>query len=227
MKSQTIIYISGIDGCGKTTQASQLLEKLQQKGINAEYQWLRWEPSLVHVLKMLKKLLGKSEKLTNRSIKNNEKAEGKWHTLKQQLMKYKLPRHIWLTYASHDYYRAYKKASRNWNAEVIVMDRYIFDFVADQSINFNQTTEQMRQTLEQTIISRMQQPVFNIIIDISAETGFKRKMDGTSLMHLEQREGLYRELTGKNVMHVDGNTTISEIQNDIYDWVCTKTRILA
>jgi len=227
MKKQIIVYISGIDGCGKTTQANHLLEKLQQNGINAEYQWLRWEPSLVNLLKVFKKLLGKNEKHSGESIKQNEKAEGNWHRLKQRLMRFSIVRYLWLKYASHDYFRAYKKASRTWNSEVIVMDRYIFDFVADQSINFNQTAEQMSHTLRQTKISHMQQPLFNIIIDISANTGFERKMDGTSLLHLEQREGIYKELTGDNVLHIDGNTTITEIQDKIYEWVCNKTRIFA
>jgi len=102
MNKQMIIYISGIDGCGKTTQANHLLEKLQDKGIDVEYQWLRWEPSLVNVLKFLKRLLGKSEKLTNKSIKTNEKAESSWHCLKQKLMKFKFSRRLWLSYASYD-----------------------------------------------------------------------------------------------------------------------------
>ncbi|MDH5570501.1 MAG: hypothetical protein OEY89_01975, partial [Gammaproteobacteria bacterium] len=54
---------------------------------------------------------------------------------------------------------------------------------------------------------------------IPAETGFQRKMDGTSLTYLEQREYKYREMEGDNVLHLDGTREISEIQIEIQNWI--------
>ena len=214
-----IIYISGIDGCGKTTQAEHLVEILQKQGVSAEYQWLRWEPSIVNTLKLIKKLLGKNAKQTDTAAATNEKADSKWKNIKKQLMKSRLFRYTWLKYASNDYYRAYKKAIKHWKADIIVMDRYIFDFTVDQSINFKLSIDEMDAALARSKISKMHKPDQNIIINIPAEVGYKRKMDGTSVSYLQEREKLYSAMQGDNVLHIDGTTNIEDIQKAIYDWV--------
>jgi len=214
-----IIYISGIDGCGKTTQATHLVEQLQQQGLSVEYQWLRWEPSIVHILKAIKKLLGKNAKQTKQAAENNEKADSKWKNIKKQLMRSRLFRYFWLKYASIDYYGSYKKAIKHWNADIIIIDRYLFDFTVDQSINFKLDIDDMNNAFMHSNIAKMHKPDHNIIINIPAEVGYKRKMDGTSVSYLQEREKLYRSMKGDNVLHIDGTTSIVDIQKTINDWV--------
>ena len=105
------------------------------------------------------------------------------------------------------------------------MDRYIFDFLADQSINFNVSTNKMDAMLDASKISNMHKPDLNIIIDITAETGFERKMDGTSLSHLRQRETIYSGFKGNNVYHVDGHLPIEARQKRIQKLVSEKVDI--
>ncbi len=214
-----IIYISGIDGCGKTTQATHLVEALQKKGLSVEYQWLRWEPSIVNALKLIKKLLGKNAKQTTKAAATNEKADSKWSDIKKSLMKSSLFRYVWLKYASIDYHRAYKKAVKNWKSDIIIMDRYIFDFTVDQSINFKLDIDEMNEAFAHSKIAKMHKPDHNIIINIPAEVGYKRKMDGTSVSYLQEREKLYSKMQGENVIHIDGTSSIEEIQDAIYNWV--------
>lgn len=219
MKQKTIIYLSGIDGCGKTTQAMKLVETLKNQGLSIEYQWLRWEPSIVNGLKLIKKLLGKNSRQSSKAAATNEKADSKWDNIKKSLMKSRLFRYFWLKYASNDYYRAYKKAIKNWQADIIIMDRYIFDFTVDQSINFNLNLDEMIKVFSNSKISIMHNPDFSIIINIPAEIGYKRKMDGTSISYLKQREKLYNAIQGDNVLHIDGTTSIEDIQTSIYNWI--------
>jgi len=214
-----LIYISGIDGCGKTTQATQIVATLNELGISAEYQWLRWEPSIVDILKIIKKLLGKNTRQNSQSSATNEKADNKWSNIKKQLMKSRLFRYYWLKYASNDYYHAYKKAIKHWRADIVVMDRYIFDFIVDQSINFNLSIDEMKDALSKSKISKMHNPDHNIIINIPAEIGYKRKMDGTSVSYLLQREKLYNNLEGDDVLHIDGTISIEDIQQTIFNWI--------
>ena len=222
-----IIYISGIDGCGKTTQAKRLVEHLRTNGIDAEYQWLRWEPSVAKTLMALKKMFGKKRRaITTRDIKSNEQADNRWHRFKQQLMKSGLFRHFWLYYASNDYYKTYMHAQEHWHSEVVIMDRYIFDFIVDQSINFGVSAGEMVAQFNKTKLSDMHHPDYNVIIDVPAETGFTRKMDGTSLPHLKQREHLYKHHTGDNILHIDGLKPILDIHEQIYGWVTKKMEIL-
>ncbi len=217
-----IIYLSGIDGCGKTTQATHLVEALQKKGLSVEYQWLRWEPSIVNALKLIKKLLGKNAKQTQKAADSNERADGKWAEIKKRLMKSRMFRYMWLKYASMDYYRAYKKAVKHWKSDIIIMDRYIFDFTVDQSINFKLDIDEMNTVFAHSKIAKMHKPDHNIIINIPAEVGYKRKMDGTSVSYLQEREKLYSMMQGKNVIHIDGTTSIEDIQETIYNWVTPK-----
>ncbi len=224
MKPEIIIYLSGIDGCGKTTQATKLVDSLKESGVSAEYQWLRWEPSIVGILKLVKRLLGKNARQSSSAAASNEKADSKWSNIKKKLMKSRLFRNMWLKYATNDYYRAYKKAIKDWQAGIIIMDRYIFDFTVDQSINFGLPVEDMQKLLASSSISKMHQPDYNIIINIPAETGYRRKMDGTSVSYLQQREKLYNSMQGKNVLHIDGTNNIDEIQATIYNWIKDKVK---
>lgn len=219
MNQKTIIYLSGIDGCGKTTQATHLVDTLKKQGVSVEYQWLRWEPSIVNGLKLIKKLLGKNAKQSSKAAATNEKADSKWDRIKKSLMSSRLFRYIWLKYASNDYYRAYRKAIKKWQADIIIMDRYLFDFTVDQSINFNLEIDEMNKKFSSSKISKMHKPDHNIIINIPAEVGYKRKMDGTSVSYLQQREKIYNAMQGDNVLHIDGTTSIEEIQDTIYNWI--------
>lgn len=214
-----LIYISGIDGCGKTTQATHLVETLKKQGLSAEYQWLRWEPSIVNILKIIKKLLGKNSRQSAKATTSNEKADNKWDKIKKRLMKSGLFRYIWLKYASNDYYRAYTKAIKYWDSDIVIIDRYIFDFIIDQSINFDLSIDEMNRVLSNSKISKMHKPDHNIIVSIPAEVGYKRKMDGTSVSYLQQREKLYNAMQGNNVLHIDGTTGIEEIKEAIYTWI--------
>jgi len=224
MKQKIIIYLSGIDGCGKTTQATNLVETLKSQGISAEYQWLRWEPSIVNTLKFIKKLLGKNARQSSKAAATNEKADSKWDDIKKRLMKSRIFRYFWLKYATNDYYRAYQKAIKQWQSDIIIMDRYIYDFTVDQSINFNLSIEEMNKVLSDSKVSRMHKPDHNIIINIPAEVGYKRKMDGTSVIYLQQREKLYNNMSGSNVLHIDGTTGIDDIQRAIYNWVIPRVK---
>ena len=65
----------------------------------------------------------------------------------------------------------------------------------------------------------MQNPDYSIFINIPAEVGYKRKMDGTSLEYLKQREALYNDFEGDTVFHVDGQQNVEKIHMDIRQWI--------
>ena len=219
-----LIYISGIDGCGKTTQALNLVEWLQEQGHSAEYQWLRWEPSIVPVIKKFKKLLGKksvSSNNKNTKIADIENADhAKWGNLKNALFSSVIFRKLWLFYATRDYYRAYKKARKTWSSEYIIMDRYIADFIIDQSINFGIDVPAFIKNTEKTAIYKMETASLSVLIDIPAEVGYQRKLDGTPLAYLAERRNSYLSIPdSEKLLRLNGTDDIDEIQNSIRQWV--------
>jgi len=224
-----LIYISGIDGCGKTTQATQLVEWLRSQGYSAEYQWLRWEPSVIPIIKKFKKILRKkSIASSNQKFKDTNTVDAelentdhaKWGKLKTSLFSSSLFRKFWLYYATHDYYRAYKKACKTWTSDYIIMDRYIVDFIIDQSINFGIEVPEFIEDTQKTVISKMKPASLSVLIDIPADVGYQRKLDGTSLPYLEERRSSYLAIPESDqLLKLDGTKDIDEIQNLIKEWI--------
>jgi len=133
-----IIYLSGIDGCGKTTQAKLLVDKLIEKGLNAEYKWLRWEPSFKKITNYFKLIKTKNSKSANVDSVEKENIEyGRWLKFKRILLSNPLIRQLWLLYACSDYYMSYRRRFPRITKDFIIVDRYIDDFIIDQAINLN------------------------------------------------------------------------------------------
>jgi len=221
-----IIYISGIDGCGKTTQSKRVVDWLRSNGLSAEYQWLRWEPSVISAIRAIRDLLAtkKGELVNNDKLSVREDAgQMMWDNLKKKILSNSFVKRIWLVYATQDYYRAFKKARYTWKSDYVVMDRYLFDFTVDQAINLGVDPEVLKERLKRTCISKMDQSDYAIIIDLPAKVGYERKMDGTSLSYLKQREGFYGKCRiSDEILHVDGTKSIEEINNTICKWLTDK-----
>ena len=202
-----------------------LVEWLSSRNLSAEYQWLRWEPSIVPIIKRFRKLTGRTAKPNSSPddvVKTENTDHAKWSGLKKNLFSSGLFRSLWITYATRDYYQAYKKVSPNWTADILVMDRYLFDFLADQSINLQLNTTELNSRLNRSPYVRMEKPQVNIIIDIPAQVGYERKSDGTPLSYLQQREDIYRNfsLPGKT-LHIDGQLPLEQVHGEICKWLIT------
>ena len=175
------------------------------------------------VIKKFKKLIGKNSSVSN--DKNAKVAEldadhAKWGKLKSTLFSSAIFRKIWLYYATHDYYRAYKKAHKTWSSDYIVMDRYIVDFIIDQSLNFGIDVPTFIENAEKTTIGKMQPASLSVLVDIPAEVGYQRKLDGTPLAYLTERRDSYLSIPESDtLLRVNGTDNIDEIQNSIRQWI--------
>jgi len=200
-----------------------LVEWLKGRNLDAEYQWLRWEPSALPLLKSARRLAKKKTKnempTTEIELQNDNFGYGAWTRLKRSLMSSSAFRYLWLKYATKDYYSAYKKIRSNWNGEYIVIDRYIFDFEVDQSLNCGVSAKEFLSLSDKTILSEMQKPEFSIFINIPARVGYERKMDGTPLEYLKDREAIYNSYICDNVFHINGEQAPLEIHREITQWL--------
>ena len=218
-----LIYISGIDGCGKTTQAGLLVDLLKENGFDAQYAWLRWEPSLRKLINLFRASKTKPTlycRTGNIEAENTEQND--WLRFKRKILVNPILKKLWLTYACADYLAAYKKRFNNVTANVLVIDRYVDDFILDQSINFNIPPGKTDLLKNNIFLKRFHYPDMNIIIDIPAQEGYTRKSDGTPLSYLEAREKYYQALTGNNTLHLDGLKSIAELAAHIFRWVLDK-----
>lgn len=214
------VYISGIDGCGKTTQAKQLVEALSEAGVDSEYAWLRWEPSLRVITKAIKSLRqGKSPDSGEVRQQKEDRAENEWVSFKKKLLKNIFFRMAWMSYASLDYYLGYLIGMRKVKSRVVVLDRYVYDFMIDQSVNLRKPPEECFSIANNFFIRKFRFPDLNIIIDLPPEEGYSRKMDGTSSGHLETRSHFYRALEDEKTIHLDGMMSIETLAATIKDLV--------
>lgn len=216
-----LIYITGIDGCGKTTQSKMLTDYLIEHGTNAQYQWLRWSPSIGKLISLIKKdnVKEKIEKLAatdncTQIIEN--KTFVKWADFKRRVFSSEVFRFVWSKYATWDYYFAYKKSCSSWNSEVIVLDRYYFDFIVDQSLNYEESPEKFESRIGGGILKNVKKPDVFILIDITPEIGWDRKRDGTSMTHLRKLYVSYNSIKSeKSVYVIDGSMSSELVRDEI------------
>ena len=220
-----IIYLSGIDGCGKTTQAKLLIDKLQKKGLNAEYLWFRWEPSFRHFISTYKTVKQETNTRKKQSIEKENADQKDWLKFKRRILGNSFFRFLWLQYACGDYYFSYKKRFKKIHADVIVIDRFVNDFIIDQAVNLDVAPDATQVISNNFFLKKFHFPDFNIIIDLPAYEGYTRKNDGTPLNYLETREKYYQALQSQQTLHLDGLQSIEDLENQIYKWVADKLEV--
>ncbi|MCF6158929.1 MAG: hypothetical protein E3K32_10235 [wastewater metagenome] len=208
MKSSIFICFTGIDGSGKSSQAQVLQKHLHELGIPAIYTWSRWEPYLLQPF--IKRFKG-SDATRASGVSNIRKK-------KQILLRNPCILWLWLNLALFDYYlQARRKVLGYLNKRnIILCDRYLFDFAADQAVNMGKSTEGLEHVLQLTLSRLFPQPDLLFILDVEPETGSKRKQDGTSIEYLKERQKLYSYYKKlPNAILIDTNSSFETVARQI------------
>jgi thymidylate kinase len=207
-----MIYLSGIDGCGKTTQAERLTVALKKRGIDASYIWLRWEPSLRKLIPFFRSMITPPDgKKTERAEIENRNQDN-WLKNKRKIFSNPFVRNLWWVYACADYYLACQNRLGKVDTDILVADRYLDDFIIDQAINFSLSSDEYRKLSESFFLRKFKSPAIRIIIDLPAQEAYIRKHDGTSLSYLEKREPYYKAIPG---IHLNGMNDIDSLAKEI------------
>ena len=178
---ESIIFLSGIDGSGKTTLAKSLVEALKNKGIEVNYVWYRWTAFFSYPLLALCRALGYTKRqryLVVREYHRNVAIATLWAIL------YPLD-YVLCSLAK---IRIMRKAN-----SVIVFDRFIPDMIAD--VIFQTRINILKRFVGKIIISHLKRENFlGIILDVNEEVAISRKDDIPHRNYVGFKRPIYRML---------------------------------
>lgn len=165
----------------------------------------------------------RQRKLSKEHLENSEHAE--WVSCKTNILSRKIIRWLWYNYACADYYYTSRKPFRKLKSDVVVVDRYVLDFCIDQASNLRIKPDDRENLETNFFLKRFRLPDLNIIIDLPASEGYSRKLDGTPLDYLKDREQLYRAIrSSEHTLHVNGLNNIDVVATKISGHVIKKLR---
>ncbi len=200
-----ILYFTGIDGSGKTTIINNIERQLNKQNIKTLRIWARYSPRLS---KMIVNILKK--RTVNNAENYNTISEHdytKWQLRKKKLAHNNLVRQVVFTFFFFEYYfqilEVIRKIRKN-NEKVILIDRFVIDFLADQTVNFSDLsgTRIYRRLIK---ICDSFDAIF--FISVKPEVALGRKSDIPGIDYLNERDQAYRDIIKrlKNGYIIDNN----------------------
>lgn len=200
------IYITGIDGAGKST----IIERVKSDIFPVEKVnviWARYEP---RIMKILTQPFKKSKTQNSTNFNDmNEVQYNNWSSYKATLTKNKFLSCFIFLVQYMEYSIKVKKVlvSINQSDEITIVDRFILDFIVDQSVNHKLDGQNW---IVKRLLKKLN--VFDkiIFIDVDEDVAFNRKADIPSLSYLTERRNYYKKYITmlNNGYIVTNNTTI-------------------
>ena len=167
------IYITGIDGAGKTT----IIEKLKTElffNEEVEVIWARYKPKLLrYVVAPFKK--SKTKGSTNFNDMNDVQYSN-WSAFKKKITRNKSLSSVIFTIQYIEYSITVNNVLskiKKGNSNTIV-DRFILDFLVDQSVNHKLS---MDNWIVKRLLSKLRLLDYIVFVDVDEHIAFERKDD--------------------------------------------------
>lgn len=201
-----LITFCGLDGSGKTTQATKLIDYMKKNKIDCEYVWLRAPEKLTLPFSVLLRILGLSKTLKTESGKRKGVTD---------LSKHKLLQKIWkkLLFLDLKFVSWYKIKRPLKKGKVVVVDRYVIDTLVDLVVDTKDESviEEAAPTYLKILPSNSQ----IVFLDIDPETSYERnKEENFEILNL--RRSLYLKLENFcNMTIIDSKKSVDDIHSEI------------
>jgi thymidylate kinase len=205
--SARIVVLSGIDGVGKSTQATNLVAWARERGLRAEVLWCRWDPLLTRP----------AIRLLNRySSGGTANDGGSEHTrrrgFKRRVLSVAPLRAAWRAAMVLDYgIRTSVRVRRaRRQLDLLVLDRYWHDVIVDLSAG----GEMVKPPRLLTML--LPRPDLVLVLELPEEQAIVRQPDAIDLTYLRERRRLYGVVAAQpDAALVDASGTESAVSEAV------------
>lgn len=204
-----LLYLSGCDGTGKTTQAELLIRYLHDHGVATHHTWLRF-PFLTSIpLLAYARWRGHSWYVETDGV-----THGYWDFRKSRLLRRTLPWTMLLDAALAAVFNVYLPMRAG---KIVVCERFVVDILVDLAVAFDDPG--LHRRLPGRLYTRLlPQSSQVLVLDLDAETIRSRRHDLRSDMRLDAKLGIFRRIAADlKLPVVSSRLSIGEAHRRILD----------
>lgn len=183
-----------------------------RQGKRWTYRWARWEPRVTGPLMAL------ARKMIRKGGGSGRPADDAGHAEfvagKRSVFRQKWRRDVWATLVLLEYLpqMAWRLLPALWGGGTVACDRYLPDVWIDLALNFDEGIDGVERLSRHPLSRLFPKPDHLVFLDLPPRVGYERKMDGTPLAYLEEREPLYRWLASRYPSTtVDATSSLDEV----------------
>ena len=202
----------GIDGAGKSTIGNYIRSKLENND-KCDIVWARYQPHLVKFLisPFRKKSVKSSKDYNNMTASDYaswtmaKKEKTRKHPILSKVL-------FWIQYLEYNCQIRGVLSDKN-NGHLIV-DRYVLDFIVDQTINYGDISNSIP---VKSLLKKIRNFDRILFINVDSEIAFKRKNDIPSIEYLDERRKIYLDYIEKlpNAVCINNNGNIDDTMLEV------------
>jgi thymidylate kinase len=209
-----LISLSGMDGSGKSTAATALVEHLGARGVEAEVSWARLGQQselLDRLATPVKRLMGRSGTVAD-PVAAGGPTVTKTQDPRESGGRRRLTSWVWIAIVAWASARSYRRAARARRRGVsVVCDRWVTDAIVDLELRYG------RHRPAEAILRRLPPRAdLQVLLEVDAATSAQRKPQDQADWVLVEMEGLYaREASRSGLARVDARQPREEVERQL------------
>lgn len=232
--SPPLICMTGIDGCGKSTQVRRLTERMRDHGFEVESAWSGGRPYISRPIQRLaKRWLPRQDPDDEAQPALEQARSGQPDNYTEYLSATnRLLRRHWIlrrgwtdiSLLEHALEARFTVGPHLKRGSAVVCDRYTHKSIVNLAILLDLQADRLPRLLRHPALRLAPPPTIYFLLDLPAEVAYERKYDLPSIEYIRRRVPIYRalaELTDMTV--IDATRDIDEVSDAI--WHITQERL--
>jgi thymidylate kinase len=207
-----LICLTGIDGCGKSTQVRLLADRLRAEGWETATVWTGGRPYISRPLVRLVKWRFRAPvqradgRFESRDGAASADVEFSRYLSKsnQMFRRHRILRRGWtdVSLVEHAVEANLTVRPHLRRGQAVVCDRYLYKSIVNLAVLLDLPLVELPRLLRHPALKLVPQPTLYFLLDVPAEVGYQRKYDLPGRAYVERRVPIYRALAAWTGMPV-------------------------